>query len=182
MNELDKDIGAKIRFFRKLKGFSLNQLSAATGIAASNLSVIELGKSSPTLATMVKLAKAFGMKVGTFLDDALYTRASLIAPPDSSKDNRPAAEFSLTRSIFLGKIDANLLQLSPGTEWIQPVSSDKLFYGLQGTAEIEIDGEVFQLQERYCLYVLPGPDCEIRNKEPGAAHLLIVSAAKIEMG
>ena len=51
MDLSEVNIGAKIRWYRKRKNISLAQLSAVTGIAASNLSSIELNKTSPTLNT-----------------------------------------------------------------------------------------------------------------------------------
>ena len=53
------NLGANIRASRNKRKMSLTELSEKTGIAASNLSSIELGKSSPTLNTLVKIAAAF---------------------------------------------------------------------------------------------------------------------------
>jgi transcriptional regulator with XRE-family HTH domain len=73
----EPNVGAKIRAFRKAKGLSLVELSKRTGIAPSNLSSIELNKSSPTLSTLLKIAHAFEMRLGEWLDEALYSKATL---------------------------------------------------------------------------------------------------------
>ncbi|MBM4328793.1 MAG: helix-turn-helix transcriptional regulator, partial [Deltaproteobacteria bacterium] len=68
-------VGPNIRELRKRKGLSLPKLAKLTGIAASNLSSLELNKSSPTLNTLVRIAAAFNMKLGAFLDEVVYEKA-----------------------------------------------------------------------------------------------------------
>ncbi len=63
MDRLTRGVGARIRLYRRKKNLSLTDLSRLTGIAASNLSSIELNKTSPTLNTLIKIADAFDMKV-----------------------------------------------------------------------------------------------------------------------
>lgn len=78
MAQLDWDVGSKIRIFRLRKKISLNELSRMTGIAVSNLSSMELGKSSPTLSTLVKIADAFEVRAGVFLDERTLQESSVV--------------------------------------------------------------------------------------------------------
>jgi transcriptional regulator with XRE-family HTH domain len=74
MSSSEIHVAEQIRAFRKKKKLSLTDLSKLTGIAASNLSSIELGKSSPTLNTLVKIASAFHLRAGLFLDEVCTRR------------------------------------------------------------------------------------------------------------
>jgi len=56
--ELLKTIGARIRAARLKQGLSLRDLAFSIGMEASNLSVIENGKSNPQILTYVKIAAA----------------------------------------------------------------------------------------------------------------------------
>ena len=56
--ELLKTIGARIRTVRIERGLSLRDLAFSIGIEASNLSVIENGKSNPQILTYAKIAAA----------------------------------------------------------------------------------------------------------------------------
>ncbi len=76
MNQSEIDAGAKIRSYRKRKGLSLTRLSEITGIAASNLSSLELNKTSPTLQTLARIADAFDVKISEFLDEIFYRKVS----------------------------------------------------------------------------------------------------------
>ena len=51
-------IGAKIRVLRKKRNMSLKDLAYQIGMEASNLSVIENGRSNPQLLTYAKIASA----------------------------------------------------------------------------------------------------------------------------
>lgn len=60
----------KIRLheMRERAGLTLRQLSAETGISASELNDIERGKKDPRLSTVVILAKYFRVKLSDFIN------------------------------------------------------------------------------------------------------------------
>ena len=49
-------LGDTLRALRKTRGWSLDQTAAATGVSKAMLGQIERGESSPTVATLWKLA------------------------------------------------------------------------------------------------------------------------------
>lgn len=53
---------------RERAGLTLRQLSAETGISASELNDIERGKKDPRLSTVVILAKYFRVKLSDFIN------------------------------------------------------------------------------------------------------------------
>jgi len=62
-------VGEKIKTFRESKGLSLKDLADLTGFSTALLSQMENHLISPSLGTMVKLAKALGLRVGDFLGE-----------------------------------------------------------------------------------------------------------------
>lgn len=85
VEELDAlTIGKRIRSARTAKGMTLDDLGAAIGRAASQVSVLENGKREPRVSDLTAVARALGVS----LDDLLST-----APPD----RRAALEIQLER-------------------------------------------------------------------------------------
>lgn len=55
------NIGARIRYFRKLKGLSQEKLAWETGINPAFLGELERGQKSPTLKTLEKITDALSI-------------------------------------------------------------------------------------------------------------------------
>lgn len=64
-------IGKRIQTFRTKLDMSVDDLSARTSLPVSLIEDIEGGIVSPALGVMVKLSRALGQRVGTFMDDQL---------------------------------------------------------------------------------------------------------------
>ena len=60
------DVGSRIRFYRKLRDLSQQQLAARVRMAGSQLSRYETGQSQPSLGVLARLAKALGVSVSDF--------------------------------------------------------------------------------------------------------------------
>lgn len=58
----------EVRRLRKLRGWSLDELSAASGVSRSMLNQIERGRVNPTLAVAHRIAQAFKLSLGRMLD------------------------------------------------------------------------------------------------------------------
>ncbi|MEW6349868.1 MAG: helix-turn-helix domain-containing protein [Thermodesulfobacteriota bacterium] len=161
MGSSDIDVGACVRVYRKRSGLSLKELSERTGIAASNLSAIELSKSSPTLATLIKIAEAFGLKVGAFLDEVIYAKAYRCSVKEGVRSAAGTARglaISLTGHVPLAKLDAAVLTLMPGQDPLLLPSDqlDRFLYCITGVTTVRVDGEHFDLSAGEGLYVTAG--------------------------
>lgn len=62
-------IGARIRFMRRQRAMSLEQLAGSAGLTKSFLSKIERGLSVPSIATALKVAASFRVSVGALLGE-----------------------------------------------------------------------------------------------------------------
>lgn len=71
-------LGQRIRHFRTTSGLTLDQLGTATGVAASQLSLIENGRREPRLSLLQTIASATGVAVADLLEETPPTpRAAL---------------------------------------------------------------------------------------------------------
>jgi transcriptional regulator with XRE-family HTH domain len=62
-------VGEKVKVLREQKGLSLKELADLTGFSTALLSQMENHLVSPSLGTMIKLAKALGVRVGDFFGE-----------------------------------------------------------------------------------------------------------------
>jgi len=70
INSADVDVGEKLREIRTLRKFSLRVLSEKSGLSVNALSLIENGKSSPSVSTLQKLAIALNVPIADFFSAA----------------------------------------------------------------------------------------------------------------
>ena len=62
-------VGEKIKAIRQTKQISVEELVERTGLAAQQIESIEESVVVPSLAPLIKIARALGVRLGTFLDD-----------------------------------------------------------------------------------------------------------------
>jgi len=63
------EIGQRIASFRQKRGLSLEELAQRTGLEQSFLQAVEEKDIYPSLGPLLKIARALGVRLGTFLDD-----------------------------------------------------------------------------------------------------------------
>jgi transcriptional regulator with XRE-family HTH domain len=66
-------IGSKVRELREKRRYTLHDMAAKTGFTKDLLSQIEKGEFIPPIATLMKLANAFGVSMGHFFEDEAGT-------------------------------------------------------------------------------------------------------------
>jgi transcriptional regulator with XRE-family HTH domain len=63
------DIGPKLRALRKRRGLSLRALAELCGLSVNTISLVERGKTSPSVATLHRLATALGVSLPFFFEE-----------------------------------------------------------------------------------------------------------------
>jgi len=86
MLELTQHIAATLQLLRKQRSWSLDKAAQATGVSKAMLGQIERGESSPTVATLWKIATGFQTSFSTFLEPS--------APPQTLWLGNNAAEIN----------------------------------------------------------------------------------------
>jgi len=177
------DVGARIRTYRNKKKLSLMELSKRTGIAASNLSSMELGKSSPTLNTLIKIASAFNMRPGQFLEEAFYRKAFLCPQGKGTELKTSFADVSaqcVTGGASFNRIEAWVVRMSAASSYASGEGTDRFVYCLQGQLSATVEDESYVLRTGDSLYVMPDALLHLHNAESEEACVLVARPNRCE--
>jgi transcriptional regulator with XRE-family HTH domain len=96
-------VGMKIRELRNERNLSLRTLAELSGLNINTLSLVENGKSSPSVGTLQQLARALEVPISAFFESEPVSKRVVF----TQHSRRPEANFSNTRMQNLGKDLAN---------------------------------------------------------------------------
>lgn len=143
-------VGRKLRELRGLRALSLRALAERSGLNINTLSLIENGKSSPSVSTLQQLALALAVPIATFFESEPVEKQVVFTPAAQ----RPRAEFGKTQMQNLGEnLAGNVVQpfvvtLQPGTgsgERMIVHTGHEFVYCLSGAVRYRIDNEEYAL-------------------------------------
>lgn len=77
-------VGSRIKSIRESKNITAEQVAERSGLTLEQLARIESDKNLPSLAPLIKIARALGVRLGTFLDDS-----DSLGPVICRKEDRP---------------------------------------------------------------------------------------------
>ncbi len=69
MSQHNSVVGHKIKSVRESKNLSVEEISERSGLAVEQINSIENDQHLPSLGPLIKIARALGVRLGTFLDD-----------------------------------------------------------------------------------------------------------------
>lgn len=143
-------VGMKIRELRNQREFSLRTLAERSGLNINTLSLIENGKSSPSIGTLQQLARALKVPMTAFFESEPVSKRVIF----TGHNHRPEATFSNAHMENLGNNLANnavqpfVVTLEPGAgsgERMIVHTGHEFVYCLSGRVLYTID------QIDYCL-------------------------------
>lgn len=67
---INEDLGRRVKKLRGDRGWSLEELAAASGVSRSMLSEIERERANPTLSVTYRIARAFGLSLQDLIESA----------------------------------------------------------------------------------------------------------------
>ena len=67
-DSINRHLGSRLKQLRANRQWSLEALASASGVSRSMLSQIEREQANPTLAVTLRIARAFGLSLGEFLE------------------------------------------------------------------------------------------------------------------
>ncbi|MFB3885284.1 MAG: cupin domain-containing protein [Thermodesulfobacteriota bacterium] len=85
-------VGEKIKALREQKGLSLKEVADLTGFSTALLSQMENHLVSPSLGTMIKLANALEVRVGSFLGETQGEPFTIVRKEERKKVSRFASK------------------------------------------------------------------------------------------
>lgn len=182
-----KTVGEKIRQIREMKKVSLEELSERSGIDTSILVRIEHEKNVPSLAPLIKIARALGVRLGTFLDDSDAYGPVVVRANEYQKGVRFTSQESESRehlnffSLAFDKAGRNMepfiIDIEPGQQSDYMLSShegEEFIYVLEGEIEINYGKELFKLSKGDSIYLDSIVIHNVHAGNNGAAKILAV--------
>jgi transcriptional regulator with XRE-family HTH domain len=70
IESINEDLGRRVKKLRGDRGWSLEELAAASGVSRSMLSEIERERANPTLSVTYRIARAFGLSLQDLIESA----------------------------------------------------------------------------------------------------------------
>ncbi|MGH6919364.1 MAG: helix-turn-helix domain-containing protein [Geminicoccaceae bacterium] len=144
-------IGARIRQFRTQKGLTLQALGRITGLSPSMLSLVERGKTSPSIGTLIVICSALEVH----MSDLVAMEERIARDPVSRLGEQPVFQTAagvlrrVLRADHVRGIEIAINEYAPNTgSAVAPVHHAGYEYGivLEGKLTLEVDGTRHVLQ------------------------------------
>jgi transcriptional regulator with XRE-family HTH domain len=155
-------IGAKIKSVRESKGLSLEEIAERSGLSVEQITSIETDQNLPSLGPLIKVARALGVRLGTFLDDSdaigpVVCRAadrekqSTISFSNGAADARKHMEYHPLAQQKAGRhMEPFIIDINPSDERNFQLSAhegEEFIYVMQGEIEIVYGKDTYSLNE-----------------------------------
>lgn len=155
-------VGNKIKGLRETKNISIEEIAERSGLTVEQIQSIENDQTLPSLGPLIKIARALGVRLGTFMDDndalgPVVTRAkdrerdSSISFSNGATDARKHMEYHPLAQQKAGRhMEPFVIDINP-TETQEFQLSDhegeEFIYVMSGEVEIEYGKDIYHLQE-----------------------------------
>ena len=159
------NIGEKIRQFREMRMISLEDLALNANLDVAQIRKIEEEGTVPSLGPLIRIARALGVRIGTFLDDVgqvgpVVVRAGAEKSTISFASSDPATRqhlnfFSLAADKAGRHMEPFIVEIQPGRESDYKLSShegEEFLYVLEGEIEINYGKEIYRLSQGDSIY------------------------------
>jgi len=159
------EIGIKIKELRKSRDISVESLAEESNISIDLMKNIENGEIVPSLTPLTKIARALGVRLGTFLDDAPQTGPVIVKKGKSeqvmyfsgegNQSDVSALEF---HSLGAGKNDRNMepfiidVFTNEGEFKLSSHEGEEFVYVLEGEIEVKYGQDSHVLSKGDSIY------------------------------
>jgi transcriptional regulator with XRE-family HTH domain len=150
MDQPDLQVGLRLRELRQKKNLSIRALAALGGLAVNTLSMIENGKTSPSVSTLQILARTLDVPIAAFFEQETVEKKVVYV----SHPQRPVVTMDTTRLEHLGKdlagsaVQPFVVTLEPGSGSGQSLivhTGHEFVYCLSGQILYLIENETYLL-------------------------------------
>lgn len=180
--DVSQHLAEELRRQRKARGWSLDLAAQASGVSKAMLGQIERGESSPTVATLWKIASGFGCSLSRFIAAPVLVANLPLFRDAQVVRSRPASDDMLVAPLF--PFDAQLgfelleLTLLPGYVRLSEAHAEGVIEHvtvLHGAMEVCIGGDWHLLAEGQAVRFAGDLPHGYRNlhTQPAICHNLI---------
>jgi len=181
------DVGARLRILREQRGLSLRGLAEVCNLSPNTISLIERGVSSPSVATLHRLAIGLGVPITSFFEEEKEKDEVILTRAGERLCSKSASV--LLESLGSGLQDQTLepfvVTLKPGADsgrQIMVHAGHELVYCLQGEIEYEVGGQYYRLAVGDALFFEARLTHRWRNpcSEPAKCLMVLQTSAQDE--
>ena len=155
-------VGAKIKGLRETKNISIEEVAERSGLTVEQITSIETDQNLPSLGPLIKIARALGVRLGTFMDDndALgpvvcraedRERDSSISFSNGATDARKHMEYHPLAQQKAGRhMEPFVIDINPEDSPNYQLSEhegEEFIYVMQGEVEIVYGKDTYTLKE-----------------------------------
>jgi len=176
---LSVDVGSRLRQLREGQHISMRGLAAKSGLSANALSMIERGKTSPSVSTLYKLSDALGVPITEFFNQQLE-RQKLVFLKAGERTHISFLRGSLEGlggEKFVGKVSPFLVTLENGAgSGLTPMSHSghEFVFCLRGKLEYRVENHVYILEAGDSLLFAAQLKHSWRNSGVNVTNALII--------
>jgi transcriptional regulator with XRE-family HTH domain len=165
MVDKKNEIGAKIKNLRKSLDITTEELSKETNVSLDLINSIEKGEVVPSLTPLTKIAKALGVRLGTFLDDAPQNGPCIVKNGDSNsvvyfsgEENQTDVSALEFHSLGAGKNDRHMepflidVHTENGDFKLSSHEGEEFIFVLEGEVEIKYGQDSFIITKGDSIY------------------------------
>ena len=178
-------LGQKLRKVRKEQNLTQLELAQQVGITNGQVSTIERGVSSPSLATLHRIARALNVPMNEFFEDEREREVELIRRGGGRKVANSSENLSIAVLLARaghGAFNVLHLELESGELTLTPRPSapeDYFAFVLHGKCEVQIQNDTYVLDPGDSIYLKAQKNQTFRNV--GADKLQFLLVTKSEM-
>jgi transcriptional regulator with XRE-family HTH domain len=162
MSNNNSVLGSKIKGIRESKNLSVEEIAESSGLTVDQINSIENDENLPSLGPLIKIARAMGVRLGTFMDDndalgPVVCRAkdrekdSSISFSNGAVDARKHMEYHPLAQQKAGRhMEPFIIDINPEDKPDFKLSAhegEEFIYVMNGEVEIEYGKEKYTLQE-----------------------------------
>ena len=174
-------IEKRIRILRETKKLSLRLLASAAGVSPATLSLIESGQTSPSVATLEKIADGLGISIASFFIEKQEEDVVEIFPLTDRPNIQLRGKSRLTplaSQRYQTGFEPMLVHMGPGGKFNDDLYLIKSLYAYawvrHGKAVLEYEGKSFPIHETHSVYYDPRKPHNWLNPSKKDCELLIV--------
>lgn len=180
ITRMEEHIGNQVRRLRLSRNLSLRELAQRSGLNINTLSLIENGKTSPSVATLQQLAVALGVRITEFFESAKADQEVIYTPAERRPQRSAGGSLiqNLTARLAQQELEAFVVHLKPAGERLDRHISHagwEFVYVLSGVAEYRVNGQTYELKQGDSLaFAADLPHCWRNPLEDQTAQILLV--------
>lgn len=187
MSDNKSIVGPKIKGMREFKHISLEEMSQRSGLSVEQISSIENDQYLPSLGPLIKIARALGVRLGTFLDDnnelgpvvcrAEKSTSGISFSNDSVEARQNMVYHSLARQKTGRMMEPFVIDVQPSKETHFKLSShegEEFIYVLEGQIEVDYGKDTYRLSEGDSIFYDSIVEHHVHGVAEKAARILAV--------